>query len=88
MRKLETCTVLSVALAALSYLRFDPASPVDPFFARDPKPDSTPERRAAMWREYEFLRADPWGAINEPTRNGMPLLQDRLRRQWPEEFPP
>lgn len=83
----EICTVLSVALAALSYLHFDPASPIDPFFARDPKPDATPERRAAMWREYELLRADPWG-IAEPPPEVVDFLQSKLVAQWPTEFPP
>ncbi len=87
-RRLELCAALSLLLALLSYLHFDPASPVDPFFAYDPKPDATGERRAAMWREFELLRSNPWGTIDELTREGALKMQSRLIEKWPEEFPP
>ncbi len=85
---MKRAVALSLLLALGSFLHCDPASPVDPLFEFDPKPGATAERRRAMWIEYEYMLADPWGGMtNDATRAGVLMRMDKLEAEWPEEFP-
>lgn len=85
-RRLANRTTAALALALVAFLHYDPLSPWDPIEASDPTNISTPERRATMWREYEYMLADPWGTTDDATRAGVLKMMDRLRSRWPEEF--
>lgn len=82
--KLELAAAALIALAA--YLHFDPASPWDPFDLDDPTNTATPERRATIMREYDYMLADPWGTTNEATRTAVIGMQSFMRTNYPEEF--
>lgn len=85
MRRPVIHAALALALALISFLHFDPLSPWDPLTPSDPTNTATPERRAAMLTEYDYMLADPWGIVNEPTREGVRKMQRLMCEMFPED---
>jgi hypothetical protein len=76
---------LALTLALLAFLHFDPLSPWDPLTPADPTNVATPERRASMLTEYDYMIDDPWGVVNEPTREAVRKMQARMCERFPED---
>jgi len=84
MHRHAIAAVLSFILAAFAFVAFDPRSPIDPRLD-DPSNIATPERRQIMLTEYNYMLDDPWGVVNEPTREAVRKMQRRMCERFPED---